>query len=310
MAREALPLADQCIRAYDRFSRRMCRVKQVELYISMSGKQMQQIILGGYTKSGTTFLGRVMGNFEGCYSRGEMDYFRIFGGNLQKMFAEFSRNIQIVNKEVYDGQGEIQPITVNSARSMMQSVFYDMFFNGNGIPDDCAYVIEKSPRNMFHLKEAQFVFPQAPIVNIYRHPADCLKSLMRHMADHRDAQYRDPDSDLRRAFMPDFERRWNQYKAHITSDAAKKVINIRYDRLKDDLPGFVDFARSTIFKKDIALKAPLETLSKESYLASLPAKARKTSLVQEDMSGLRLSDEEIAFVRAYCHEPNIKIHFG
>ncbi len=268
------------------------------------------VFVGGYTKAGTTFLGRVLGNFEGVYARGEMDFFRIFAGNYRKLAAEYSKNIETVNKEVYDGRGDLKPVTVERARKTLHTLFEDLFFNGSERPEDCKVAVEKSPRNMFHLEQINFAFPDAPIVHIYRAPQDCYQSLMRHMSDHRDKAYLDPDSPVRRGFLRDFVNRWNEYKGHVQSKHMARVKTVTYEALCGDLEGFVDFARQHIFRADLALRAPLETLSKEAYLESLPKGAREKSLVQLGDRKVTLADEEIAAIRTYCHAPKLKIHFG
>jgi len=278
--------------------------------MAKSKQPPRHIFVGGYTKAGTTFLGRVLGNFSGVYARGEMDFFRIFAGNYRRLAGEYSKNIQIVNTEVYDGRGELRPVTVDRARKTLDMLFQDLFFNGETPPGDCQTMVEKSPRNMFHLDQIDFAFPKAPIVHIYRPPQDCYQSLMRHMSDHRDKAFLDPDSDRRKGFLRDFVARWNEYKRHVQSPHMKRVKTLTYQALCDDLPGFVDFAQTHIFGCEMDLKAPLESLSKDAYLKSLPKKVRETSLVQTGDRKVTLADEEIAAIRTYCHAPKLTVHFG
>ena len=53
----------------------------------------KKIFIGGYTKSGTTFIGRAFGLLNGVYAKGELDYFRIFYRGMEKMVVEYNENI-------------------------------------------------------------------------------------------------------------------------------------------------------------------------------------------------------------------------
>ncbi|MEH6405450.1 MAG: sulfotransferase [Sneathiella sp.] len=259
----------------------------------------RKIFLGGYTKSGTTFLGRSFDILDGVYARGEMDYFHFFYDQMNRLGGKYSDNIRIVNREVYDGFGDYKPITNSAAFTLHDKIFLHLYFNGEEVPNDCRYIVEKTPRNIFHFENIKRCFPDCDFITLYRAPQDVFKSLMRHMADHRSAVYRDSNSALRKGMLKNFAKSWNDMTQIIKANRGQMFL-IRYESLAADVGGFLDFAQSTILKEQRPLRRPLKSLDKQSYLDSLPEKARSKSLVQVGAGSIRLSEGEIEFIESKC----------
>jgi Sulfotransferase family len=266
------------------------------------------ILIGGYTKSGTTFLGRVLSVFEGVYSKGEMDYLRIIAGPMKQVFAEYSRNIQIVNREVYDGYGSLAPLTEDQQTLLQRQLFTYIFFNGKPVPSDCRVMVEKSPNNVFNIMKAKHVFKTFTYMNIYRPGEPVFKSLMRHMADHRDPAYLNPDSKVRRSMLHGFEKRWQEY-IRIINLIGSQGIQLSYDNIVADLQGFVDYLEHSVFQGKLARTAGPEGLTKETYLASLPPEKMEKSLVQAGPSKIELSDYERNLIAEKCGSPSVTFDF-
>ena len=268
------------------------------------------VFIGGYTKSGTTLVGRAFGLLDGVYTRGEADYFRIFHDRFNAMVREFNINIQFVNKEVYDGSGTIRPLTENRMAALHRSLFTRIFFNDQPVPQDCRVLVEKSPRNIFHLDAIRFIFPTARVVCVYRDPMPTFRSLCRHMADHRSPAFNDPGSGPRRELIHKFStRRWPNYVKIVEAERDNITI-VRYDTLSRDLDGFMQFIQDRVIGRQLPLKAPVASLSKEAYLQSLPPERRKTSLVQTDSAQrITLSDEEKAILESKCLRPYVDFDF-
>lgn len=261
------------------------------------------IFIGGYAKSGTTFVGRVFDIINGVYGRGEMDYFRIFAPDLNKQLTEYNRNLLTVNKEVYDGAGSLAPVTKDQARIIHRRLFLDLFFNGSPLPDDCSVIVEKSPRNIFHIAEIDFIFPKAKVVCVYRDPIPVFRSLMRHMSDHRSAAYRDPTSEKRTAFLDSFiKNRWPLY-IKILKNAPSFVRVVRYDTIAADTAGFIDYAETQLIGVKRGIKRDLNTLTKDYYLSQLSPEARAKSLVQTGGATVHVSDAEISRIERDCELP-------
>lgn len=271
--------------------------------------QPKTVFIGGYSKSGTTFLGRFLGLFNGVYAKGEEDYFRIFYKDMSRLCQEFNGNIGAVNTEVYDGRGTIPQMTVASFRALNQKIFYHLYWGGQAQPADCRWTVEKSPHNIFWLEQIENIFPGSMKLAIIRDSKPVFRSFMRHMRDHRDARFDDPAYKNRIVSMEQFIVRWNRVAKCIEEYRDRGLITISYDALAADNAAFVDFAKHTIFKEDIVLSAPLESISKESYLKSLPKEARAKSLVQIGPSSITLSDDEESILEEKCKLPDVSFDF-
>lgn len=270
--------------------------------------QPKKIFIGGYAKSGTTFVGRVFGLFNNVYAKGELDYFRLFAKGLERLVVSYNQNIEIVNKEVYDGRGSLEPVTPNSFRQMHQKMFEHLFFAGQPVPEDCQAIVEKSPRNVFWIELIKKVFPDSTNVCVYRDPYPVFRSLIRHMADHRDEKFRDPAFKDRIEMLENFCDYWGTYITTVEKYRSLLTM-VRYQKAADDNAGFVDFAEKQILGFSPGLKAPVESLSKENYLKSLPPELREKSLVQTGPYKIALSDEERNIIGDKCRTPDVTFDF-
>lgn len=268
----------------------------------------KKIFVGGYTKSGTTFVGRAFDIINGVYAKGEEDYFRLVFGGLNKLTQDFNRNIEIVNREVYDGFGSIPPVDRDSLRLLQQKVFFHIFFGGKPVPEDCFATVEKSPHNIFRLREISFTFPKAINVCVYRPAEPVFKSLMRHMRDHRNAEYDDPENELRQNMLKGFCKKWPTYVEIIEKNRAHLKM-VQYQSVADDTSGFLDFAQEDILGRKLGLSKGVETLSKEHYLSTLPEEARAKSLVQTSANKITLTDTERTLIADHCKNPAIDFDF-
>ncbi len=268
----------------------------------------QKIFIGGYTKSGTTFVGRAFGLFNGVYAKGEQDYFRIFTKGMREMVVDYNENITHVNREVYDGQGTLGPLTPDSFRDLHDKIFKHIFFSGEPVPDDCTTIVEKSPRNIYWVSDIEVIFPDAINICVYREPKAVFRSLLRHMADHRDENYKKPKFKHRRNMLTKFFEHWERYVSVV--EKKKQILKvIRYDTAAADHQALLDFIEKDILGHSPGLKSPVETLSKEHYLNSLPEEARAKSLVQVGPPKITLAKEEIAQIERLCRAPNIEFDF-
>lgn len=268
----------------------------------------QKIFIGGYTKSGTTFVGRAFGLFNGVYAKGEQDYFRLFTKGMRDMVIKYNENITYVNKEVYDGQGTLEPLSADSFRDLHDKIFKHIFFAGQPVPSDCTTIVEKSPRNIYFVEDIEAIFPEAINVCVYREPLAVFRSLMRHMADHRDAGYVKPDFAPRVKMLKEFFTFWDRYIS--TVEKKRQILKvIQYDRAAENHQGLIDFIEKEILRHSPGLKAPVETLSKEHYLKSLPEEARAKSLVQTGPYKITLAKGEIKKIKKLCRDPNISFDF-
>lgn len=270
--------------------------------------QVRKIFVGGYTKSGTTFIGRAFGLFEGVYAKGELDYFRLFHDGVGKLVQGYNRNIDTVNREVYDGFGSLKPVDNASYRLLHDKMFKHLFFAGKPVPADCTTIVEKSPHNVFWYPQIRKLFPGAINLAVYRPPEQVFRSLMRHMMDHRNKNYIDPNFKQRQSMLQGFTGRWSKL-IDIMENNHPDLCVIQYTTAAKDNEALIDFLGTRILGGNPGLKAPIESLSKESYLKSLPEEAREKSLVQTGPHKIRLTDQEIRFLKKNCPAPKISFDF-
>ena len=268
----------------------------------------RKIFIGGYTKSGTTFVGRAFGLFNGVYAKGEQDYFRLFFKGMRGLIVAYNKNIAVVNKEVYDGRGTLEPVTNTSFQSLHDKIFNHIFFAGKPVPEDCTTIVEKSPHNIFWLPQITQIFPDAINICVYREPKAVFRSLMRHMADHRDPGFSDPEFAKRTNMLKGFCKRWDEYAGIIEKNRGILKV-IQYQSAADDNQAFVDYLMKEILLHSPGLRAPVETLSKEHYLKSLPADAQAKSLVQTGPHKIVMTEDEIATIDRLCRAPDIAFDF-
>jgi len=266
------------------------------------------IFVGGHSKSGTTFIGRALGLFNEVCAKGEMDYFRQFFKKLNFAFDDYNTNIESVNREVYDGAGTLAPVSEPVMVGIHRLMFGQLFQLGTPVPSDTRFLVEKSPYNIFLIEAIEAIFPGATIVAVYRNPKDVYRSLIRHLSDHRDPDHADMRSKVRRETRISFVNRWARLVGLIEKHRDRLVL-VQYQRAADDTQAFIEFARKEIFKEDLGLRAPVETLSKEYYLSTLPEEARAKSLVQLEGHKVKLSKVEERIIDRDCRAPKVAFDF-
>jgi len=266
------------------------------------------VFVGGHSKSGTTFIGRALGLFNDVCSKGELDYFRLYFKELNTLTDGYNVNIDYVNREVYDGIGNLGRIDDKAMVRIHRSVFMELFQSGVPVPADSKFWVEKSPQNVHWTNAINFIFPEAVIVAVYRDPVAVFRSRLRHMADHRDGELKNVASPERQEFRRTFIEGWYTWIGQLEK-YKDRLMPVNYQHVVDDTKGFLDFAAERIFKEDLGLKAPVETLSKEYYLSQLPEERRAKSLVQTNMKRLTLSEKEISIIKEKCRSPEVPFAF-
>ena len=271
-------------------------------------KPPKMVFIGGHTKSGTTFVGRALDLCNHVCVKGEMDYFRHFFEKMNGLANKYNASNEHVNREVYDGRGTLVSVDDVMMAEIHRSIFTKLYCAGTPVPDDSRFWVEKSPYNIFYTDAINILFPEATIVCVYREPKAVFRSLVRHLADHRGGAHNDLESKIRKDTMGSFIKRWGIYVRHLEK-FRDRVTLVQYQRAADDKKGFLDFANKAIFKEDLGLRAPIDTLSKEYYLNSLPEEARAKSLVQAGPHKITLSDEELDLIERKCRPVNTAFDF-
>ena len=145
-----------------------------------------------------------------------------------------------VNREVYDGNGSLEGVTVNGFREINDQLFLHIYFSGKPIPQDCDVIVEKSPHNIYWVKQILDIYPDAKFLGVYRKPEAVFRSLMRHMTDHRSEQFKDPSFERRKNMLNNFQKRWMKCVDALQTYRHRMHV-IRYDTAAADNQGLIDF---------------------------------------------------------------------
>ena len=156
-------------------------------------KLNKMLFVVGNSRSGTTLMGRILGNHDDVWTFGELHFY----GQLWSpapavvldtdLATELFAKLLCIQREGYRTHGQYSSY-LKEARAFCQglsgtqfhpaelfSAFlsYETSKNGKSIPCD------QTPRNVFYIDEILKQYPQAKIVNMIRDPRDVLQSQKR-----------------------------------------------------------------------------------------------------------------------------------
>lgn len=147
----------------------------------------------GNSRSGTTLVGRILGNHTDVFTFGELHFFGQLWSPAQASELNAAEAIELATKlfciqrNGYRKQGdpqqfqkdanefckEIDGHTISPVDLFYEYLRYETNLNGKSIPCD------QTPRNVFYIDEILKVYPQARIINMIRDPRDVLLSQKR-----------------------------------------------------------------------------------------------------------------------------------
>ena len=153
----------------------------------------KMLFVVGNSRSGTTMMGRILGNHRDVFTFGELHFFGQLWSPAHSLDLNESDAIELASKLLcvqrigYRKQGDTQKYKEDAKKLCADFVEYpisptDLFsiflqyeanLNGKSIPCD------QTPRNAFYIDEILNVYPQAKIINMIRDPRDVLLSQKR-----------------------------------------------------------------------------------------------------------------------------------
>ena len=153
----------------------------------------KMLFVVGNSRSGTTMMGRILGNHPDVFTFGELHFFGqlwspAFPSELNMSKAEgLASKLFCIQREGYRKQGNSKSF-LEEARKFCETLSdfplapteifsaflrYEALLNSKTIPCD------QTPRNVFYIDEILKFYPQAKIVNMIRDPRDVLLSQKR-----------------------------------------------------------------------------------------------------------------------------------
>lgn len=156
-------------------------------------KSCKMLFVVGNSRSGTTMMGRILGNHTDVFTFGELHFFGQLWSpastdTLNKdEAAELVSKLLCIQREGYRTHGDfknyldeaVKVYEVFSEKRFRPSdlfstyLNYETTLNGKSIPCD------QTPRNVFYIDEILKFYPQAKIINMIRDPRDVLLSQKR-----------------------------------------------------------------------------------------------------------------------------------
>jgi hypothetical protein len=153
-----------------------------------------KIFIVGNSRSGTTMMGRILGNHALVFTLGELHFFEQLwspaDGESYRSEAEavqLMAHLLSIQRQGYLSRGNperflkeaseivssTQTRIVNPAGVFEEFLLYEAEKNGKMIPCD------QTPRNVFYIEEILELYPEARIINMIRDPRDVLLSQKR-----------------------------------------------------------------------------------------------------------------------------------
>ena len=157
----------------------------------MNSEKMLFVV--GNSRSGTTMMGRILGNHRDVFTFGELHFFgQLWSPTLSSSLNEakaidLASNLFCIQRIGYRKQGDpkqfqedarklcdgIDANTISAADLFSKFLRHEAVLNGKPIPCD------QTPRNVFYIDAILKDYPQARIINMIRDPRDVLLSQKR-----------------------------------------------------------------------------------------------------------------------------------
>jgi len=147
----------------------------------------KQIFVVGSSRSGTTMMGRILGNHKDVFTFNELHFFGTIWTNpstkelsKEKQIDLLSRLLCIQEKGLFN-QKHISDFN-NKAKDILQEKnlhaleVYELFINTITNENEAHISCEQTPKNMYYLEEILSHFPNAKVINLVRDQRDVLLS--------------------------------------------------------------------------------------------------------------------------------------
>jgi hypothetical protein len=172
------------------------------------------IIISGNSRSGTTMMGRILGNNPEVFTFQELHFFdelvphallfkKIPAEELTRLYAR----LLAVQRNGYFGPRDVAPFlqeaaaTLEQANAQTPSDAYKLFLQLESAIHKASIPCEQTPQNIFALKELFTIFPQARAVIMIRDPREVLLSQKNKWKRRRFTKDTFPLSESIRAFL-------------------------------------------------------------------------------------------------------------
>ena len=148
----------------------------------------KQIFIVGSSRSGTTMMGRILGNHSSIFTFKELHFFGTIWTNHSESTLDRKQQIDLLSRllcieknglfqqdNISDFNDSAMSILANKKVSNPLSI-YELFLAEITSYNKCLIACDQTPKNMYYLNEILLYFPNAKVINMVRDQRDVLLS--------------------------------------------------------------------------------------------------------------------------------------
>ena len=148
----------------------------------------KQIFIVGSSRSGTTMMGRILGNHSSIFTFKELHFFGTIWTNHSEPTLDRKQQIDLlsrllcIEKDGFFQQDNISDFNDSAGRILANKnisnplSIYELFLSEITSYNKCFISCEQTPKNMYYLNEILLYFPNAKVINMVRDQRDVLLS--------------------------------------------------------------------------------------------------------------------------------------
>tara|TARA_B110000444_G_scaffold251424_1_gene279264 strand:- start:243 stop:1256 length:1014 start_codon:yes stop_codon:yes gene_type:complete len=148
----------------------------------------KQIFIVGSSRSGTTMMGRILGNHSSIFTFKELHFFGTIWTNKSESNLNMAQQVDLLSRllcieknglfildNISDFNVRASTMLANKDVSNPLSI-YELFLAEITLDNKCFISCEQTPKNMYYLNEILLYFPNAKVINMVRDQRDVLLS--------------------------------------------------------------------------------------------------------------------------------------
>ncbi len=197
--------------------------------------EKQLFFIVGSTKSGTTWLQKMLDAHPEIVCSGEGHFMDKLASPLTSLVKDYGSFMQVVEREVYEGKPCYQPFTI-AEFDYIFSCMMALIMSKREISPEIKFLGDKTPVHALYMKDIHRIFPSLKFIHLVRDGRDVVVSNFRHLdrVANPESKKRYGDWSLRGA-MADLTKRWLSHvkPAHEFGKEHPEIYHtVRYEDLK------------------------------------------------------------------------------